>query len=385
MKTVGIITYHKHYNYGTMLQAFALQEAIRKMGCRTEIIDFFQPNKLSGKEKFFYYCRKGILCIRNPKEVEAIILKKKTIEAHSLDINEREKAFDDFYNEHISLSNKKYNNDSEIMDNPPEYDVYIVGSDQTWNPNVGGNPEAFYLSFASPDKRRVSYGPSISAESLTKKQSKRMSRLLENVELLSCREEQGARLLRKITGREVVVVLDPVFLLSQDEWKNYGSRTQYPSKYILQYFLGNNIQHRKYVQVLAQEKGLPIIALPHDSVDFDNKDVTNIWCGPDEFLSLVRNATLVCTDSFHGTAFSLIFEKEVYSFLKHKQGSRKSENSRIENLYKTFGIDNRIITNCRLNFDKELPIIDYDKVREKIRIKKDESLEYLRDAIQITE
>lgn len=382
MKKVGIVTYHRHYNYGTMLQALALQDAVNKTGCRAEIIDFFQPNVLHGKERFFSYAKKTLEYAIHPGEFRMRIRRRGLEEEYREQISQKKKNFDDFY-KNICLSEKKYDSSAELRNDPPEYDVYMTGSDQTWNPNVGGNPDAFYLDFAPADKRRACYAPSVSAASLTEDQKTRMSKLLNNIEILSCREKQGAELLEEITGRKVETVLDPVFLLSGEEWSEYAAGVSAPPQYILQYFLGKNAEHRKTVRKLSRELNIPVISIPGNIIDYDNADTENVWGGPGEFISLIRNAELVCTDSFHGTAFSLLFKRDVYTFLKHKQSSRKSENSRMEDLYRRFDITGRIVQDAdSLRADK-LTHIDYDQVQEKIDARISESEKYLRKALQI--
>ena len=262
MKKVGIVTYHKHYNYGTMLQALALQDAVNSMGCRAEIIDFFQPNVLHGKERLFSYAKKLGEYISHPDELKQRLSRNRIETGFGEQIAQKKKSFDDFYDSNIRLSAARYGGSEELRNDPPEYDVYLVGSDQTWNPNVGGNPDAFYLDFAPREKRRACYAPSVSAAALTDEQKRRMARLLGNVEILSCREKRGAELLEEITGRSVETVLDPVFLLSEEEWAGYAEDVTAPPEYILQYFLGKNPAHREAVQRLSDRLGLPVVSIP---------------------------------------------------------------------------------------------------------------------------
>ena len=378
MKRVGIITYHKHYNYGTMLQALALQEAVKRIGCQAEIINFFQPIHMEKKERLLLYFRKTARFLNHPSEFSMRLMRRRILLNNKTNIRRRNDDFDSFYEKNIVTSKHNYNSSRELIENPPEYDVYLVGSDQTWNPNVGGNPDAFYLTFVPPKKVKASYAPSVSTTKLTQMQKDRLAYLLKNVDVLSCREQSGAELLKEITGRDVSVVLDPVFLLSKEEWGRFMCEVDHPSRYILEYFLGDNINHRKYVRMLSKMFNLPIISLPYNLIDFKEKNNINIWCGPGGFLSLIRDACIVCTDSFHGTAFSLLFEKEVYSFLKHEQNNQKSENSRIEDLYKRFGIEGHIVT----DYKKELPEIDYQHIRIILRKQILESEKYLKEVLK---
>lgn len=341
---VGIITYHFHYNYGTMLQALALQNAVDDLGMRAEIIDFYQPNEKSSTEIWkirksritYYMCHPQYIV---KKGYNYIILKK-----NKKCIERKQKCFDEFYKNTIHLSDKHYSSSNEIEENPPIYDIYVVGSDQTWNPYTGGNPDAFYLTFAPRDKKRVSYAPSVSVQTIDCQQRERLVKLLENVEKLSCREEEGSLLLRNMTHRNVITVLDPTFLLSKEIWRKYSKKVQVPKKYILQYLIGEKKEHREYIQRLSQKLKIPVVSIPCAAQDMRTNNTIKIWGGPGEFLFLIENANLICTDSFHGTAFSLNYRKSVYSFYKNDSKDVKSENSRLNSIYDQFGIGNRIIT-----------------------------------------
>ena len=341
---VGIITYHFHYNYGTMLQALALQNAVDDLGMRAEIIDFYQPNEKSSTEIWkirksritYYMCHPQYIV---KKGYNYIILKK-----NKKCTERKQKCFDEFYKNTIHLSDKHYSSSNEIEENPPIYDIYVVGSDQTWNPYTGGNPDAFYLTFAPRDKKRVSYAPSVSVQTIDCQQRERLVKLLENVEKLSCREEEGSLLLRNMTHRNVITVLDPTFLLSKEIWRKYSKKVQVPKKYILQYLIGEKKEHREYIQRLSQKLKIPVVSIPCAAQDMRTNNTIKIWGGPGEFLFLIENANLICTDSFHGTAFSLNYRKSVYSFYKNDSKDVKSENSRLNSIYDQFGIGNRIIT-----------------------------------------
>lgn len=372
---VGIITYHHHYNYGTMLQALALQEVIIKLGYDAEIIDFYQSTEKSKQEIKAIHKGRLSFYLKNPNYV---FNKAKGIAAYKIaqdNLEKKEEAFEAFYQKNIHLSAQKFNSASEIREKPPIYDIYVVGSDQTWNPNVGGNPDSFFLDFAPKSAKRISYAPSVSVSVLDECSKKRFARLLDNIHVLSCREHDGAKLLEQLTGRSVATVLDPTFLLDEDDWKSYFKSVEHPHEYILQYLIGDRQEHRSYIKRLAQKNNLPIISIPSAPIDYVDRCTTKVWCGPSEFLYLISNATLVCTDSFHGTAFSLNFRKNVFSFYKMDDKASDSENSRLRNIYSQFEIHNRIITDfLYIPSNNELEIsYNEDLIKSKI----DDSKTYL--------
>lgn len=357
---VGIITYHFHYNYGTMLQALALQNAIDDLEMKAEIIDFYQPNEKSSME--IWQIRKGRMAyyISHPQYLIKKGYNYIVLNRNKKYIEYKQKCFDEFYKNSIQLSEQHYSSSNEIEKNPPIYDIYVVGSDQTWNPYTGGNPDAFYLTFAPKDKKRVSYAPSVSVQSIDGQQRERLIKLLSNVEELSCREESGSKLLRSITHRNVTTVLDPTFLLNKELWKQYSKPVQVPKKYILQYLIGEKKEHREFIRRLSEKLRIPVVSIPCVAQDMRAKNTIKIWGGPGEFIFLIENANIICTDSFHGTAFSLNFRKSVYSFYKNDSEDAKSENSRLNSIYDQFGIEDRIITDLTdIPNEKEI-YINYD-------------------------
>lgn len=377
---VGIITYHHHYNYGTMLQALALQEAIIKLGYDAEIINFYQPTEKSRQELKAIHKDRFSFYLRHPKYVFNKVKDKVAYQIARENLEKKEKAFETFYQKNICLSEQKFNSANEIRENPPIYDIYVVGSDQTWNPNVGGNPDSFFLDFAPTSAKRISYAPSVSVPFLDEDSKNRFARLLDNIQVLSCRENDGALLLEKITGRNVATVLDPTFLLDEKDWSSYFSLAECPREYILQYLIGDRPEHRGYIKRLAHKNNLPIISIPSVPIDYADRFTTKAWCGPSEFLYLISNATLVCTDSFHGTAFSLNFRKNVFSFYKMDDKADDSENSRLRNIFAQFDINDRIITNfLYIPSGKELEIsYNEDLLKRKIN----DSKNYLTKALK---
>lgn len=344
MKQIGILTYHHHENYGTMLQAFALQEALRRMGHDAQIIDFFQPVAPVGEELQQLHRQRILHYLTHPrtyagKARDAAI--RKLMRPH---LAQKSAQFERFYRENFRLSPRHYGSTAQLEAQPPEYDVYLVGSDQTWNPLVGGNPDAFYLTFAPERAIRASYAPSVSISSLSHDQAQRMKKLLEHVDYLSCREQEGAELLRSLTGRPVAAVLDPTFLLDGGAWDAFAQETEHPPKYLLQYLIGRVPAHRSYIRAFARRLGLPIVSIPCTPADMLDPHTQKQWVGPGGFLSLIRDAQVVCTDSFHGTAFSLNYGTPVFSFCKTADSAKSSENSRLHSIYRQFGLSSRLIT-----------------------------------------
>lgn len=373
MKTIGIITYHHYYNYGTMLQALALQEKVEQLGYQAELIDFKQDNSLSRYEMLKLRIKRMPVYIKERKKYRALADSREKIK-------EKNELFEQFYKTYLHVGKKKYTTTQQLMENPPVYDGYVVGSDQTWNPFVANSPEAFFLPFVENKSKKGSYGPSLAVKSLSDEKEKEYRKKLSNFSFLSCREQDGAQLLSRITQKEVKCVLDPTLLLSAKEWGKYCEFEIPKEPYILVYFLGEKSEHRRAVEKIQKLTNWKIISLPAAYLEMENNDYKKVWGGPKEFLSLIRGAALICTDSFHGTMFSINFQRNFFSFCKSSDSEELSENSRLYSALNIFGLSNRIIHNMD-NLTAEDISIDYKNVIPILEEQRRDSIEYLENML----
>ena len=373
MKTIGIITYHHYYNYGTMLQALALQEKVEQLGYQAELIDFKQDNSLSRYEMLKLRIKRMPVYIKERKKYRVLADSREKIK-------EKNELFEQFYKTYLHIGKKKYTTTQQLMENPPVYDGYVVGSDQTWNPFVANSPEAFFLPFVENKSKKGSYGPSLAVKSLSDEKEKEYRKKLSNFSFLSCREQDGAQLLSRITQKEVKCVLDPTLLLSAKEWGKYCEFEIPKEPYILVYFLGEKSEHRRAVEKIQKLTNWKIISLPAAYLEMENNDYKKVWGGPKEFLSLIRGAALICTDSFHGTMFSINFQRNFFSFCKSSDSEESSENSRLYSALNIFGLSNRIIHNMD-NLTAEDISIDYKNVIPILEEQRRDSIEYLENML----
>lgn len=371
-KKIGVITYCYFYNYGTMLQAFATQLLFEKnQGVEAELIDYRFGNKTAPR-KF------DILKIRIKRifvylwEMKRVYLTSK----YAAQKSQRNKYFDEFASKYIHLSSKKYMYEYEIAKDVPKYDLYITGSDQTFSPKVGFS-SALFLNFSPEDAIKAAYAPSIGVTTLTENQTAYLGRELQKYDLLSCRESLGSEILEKITGRKVETVLDPTLMIHSVEWMQYATKPNIGDKYILCYFLGDRDYYRDYVAQLSKQTGLPVYYIPVSWKDY--KKCNNLlWeVGPSEFLGLIANAEYVCTDSFHGTIFSINFHREVRVFVKHIGDVNGGDNSRLFDILKRLGIESQLI----IEYIKGTAIpdlrIDYARVDKLLLIEREKSKKYV--------
>ena len=372
-KRIGIITYHKFYNCGSMLQAYALQKYLEMQNFDSEIINYIIADNSESKIQILINRIKRILI---PEKRKTMVFKAR----NSKLMQEHKKSFDKFYDKYIKLSKEKYSTEKELRENLPIYDIYAVGSDQMWNPYVKIRSNAFYLSFVPDEMKKISYAPSIGGNFIAKEKQENMKKYLEKFDYLSCRDEKGCEILSKLLNRKVEHVVDPTLLLDKEEWSKIGCPVDgIDREYILCYFLGNKKENIKFANELGKrtnKKVYYIYTLANDIID-ENNYLFNV--GPQEFIWLIKNAQCICTDSFHGTIFSMNFKKDFYSFTKRKDGEG-SDNNRIYGILKEFGLENRLINDKNNREINEIEPIDYSKINPILNKEIQKSKEYLVEA-----
>lgn len=382
---LGIITFHHVINYGSALQAYAMQEGIAKLGIDTEIIDY-RPQI----DSIFIRLRKNwkrLLDIEKWKRYLNRKIKAKKIYCNSSKyIEGRTKAFTEFHKKYFRLS-------SEITDRKllkvieKDYDAFVCGSDQIWNPTYIGHDMTYFLDFVSDDKKRCTYAPSIAVLEYPKEYEREIKEQMSRFQNISVREEESVEIVEKLTGKKPTVVVDPTLLLDAHEWHEVEKKPKkcYTEKpYIFCYFLGANKQYCEYVDYLKELTGLKIVLVTcTDMKVFENYgDMIGEDIGPSEFIYLIHHAEYVCTDSFHGTVFSIINERKFFTFRRYQNTSKSSENSRIYTLLNMIGHSERLVDSKMGIKELYQSKIDYDTVKRKIDICREESVKFLNHDLQ---
>jgi hypothetical protein len=253
-----------------------------------------------------------------------------------------------------------------------KYDKFIVGSDQVWNPRFNRLNE-FDLAMFAEEEKRISFSASFGISELPEQYKEVSTQEFKKFKHLSVRENAGKDIIEELTGRtDVEVLVDPTMLLTAEEWSKLAKRPKQlkTDKYILNYFLGELSEQRKNeIERIAKENDCEIInILDKNSIFYET--------GPSEFLYLEQNAFLICTDSFHSSVFSILFNRPFIVF--NREDINKSMNSRIDTLINTFKLTNRNyegkITSDNLNHD-------YSEAFKILDIKRIEAKEYLRNAL----
>lgn len=359
---IRIITFHTPKNYGAVLQAFSLMSYLKKGNEDVKIIDYNTP-----------HLRSRYRVIPRVKTLKGII---KTILLSPTYVQKKKKfnKFNIFINTKLDLT-KRFETTLALYQEKWDADVFITGSDQVFNPGrIEEERKAFFLDFVPHNVRRLSYAGSFGVKEISEDRKKEIKTYLEKFDEISVRELSGQKLVKNITGREVEVVLDPVFLNSVDFWRKQEIEyRKHYKNYIFYYRLMHNKESDALAEKIAESRGLPLVVITEDECRMHTKAVLRD-VGPGEFLYFIDHADFIVTDSFHGVAFSLIFQKQfIFS------DENKLLNDRGLALLDIVGI-REIAYSKTYDFSNK---INYEQVNEKINIAIKASKSYLKKAIII--
>ena len=331
MKIKTLTTYDV-YNYGASLQAYALQSYLTQRGHDVEIINY-QPKYLTHKYDYYWVNPESrmsrYVLTRFVYRIAKWMQRQTTLS--------RKRQFDYFNHYVLRETQQVYYTYEELCENPPQADLYIVGSDQIWNVFYEtGRDRSFYLDFVK-EGRKASYAASFSYLNIPDDEMERIKASLMTFCGVAVREYHGLDILKKM-GRVGNWVLDPVFLLSLEEWKCLMKPMVRQERYLLIYDFEGNDELKVFAQEYAKKLGLKIYAIVDTyPLCYADKNFTNI--GPADFVTMIYHCNAFVSNSFHGTAFSIIFQKPVFVFNRH----RHKVNSRMESLLHLFELDDCLI------------------------------------------
>lgn len=348
---VGTLTFPGSPSHGASLQMYALYKVLTDAGIDVEVINYISDTVNHRK-----YYSKGL-----KSALAAFFLK---------DTKESFKAFE---NQIKILPKIPIKTTDELRKSTQAYDKIIVGSDQVWNPVVTGNDMNFYLSFCEDAQKKAAYAPSFGMDQVLEADKEKIATLLSDIPCLSAREERGKDLIYELTGRNVPVVLDPTFLLDGEAWRKMKKPSGAKGDYVFIYTIKPSPQLSQVAQDFADRHGYKLIYIAgglHGVLDKLNPHKHPVFgVGPAEFLDLIDNAQYIFTNSFHGTAFSILFSKNFSVEFS------SDTNSRLRTLIKNFQLEDRIIK-CD-SFDYTLRGCDYKRVNQLLEEKRKDSLLYL--------
>ena len=382
---IGICIKYFHENYGGMLQAYATVSLLEKKGIDYELIRYQKNRTTKEKIKSLPRLLNGIL-LNDKKEILKKKIGKKKHPKFAKNDAIRLEAFRKFNETHFTKLSDEYIGYNNLCEGAKNYSAIVTGSDQLWSP--AGLPTNFYnLMFVPDDIRKISFASSFGVSKIPWYQKKRTKEFLDRIEFVSMREKRGSEIVKELTGRDVPTVLDPVLMIDKNEWESLiPFKREFDEPYIFAYFLGSNPEHREAVQELAQKKGYKVITLRHldqyvpADEDFGDEAVYDV--APDRFLNILRGASMVCTDSFHGTCFSIINQKPFIVFNRYSSEAKHSKNSRIDTLCEALGVSNRRYNSKNDIIEQAKRKIEYNEVSKKLERLKEYTNDYLDKAFE---
>lgn len=365
---VGILTFHNAINYGAILQVYALKHSVQKIGLSAEVINYqnIHVSDMAKKRKIKKYL--------NPKKIAKFLL---------LDIpfNKKIKSFGDFSKKYLELNEKIISReDLKILNN--KYDKFIVGSDQVWNIKITNYDTTYMLDFVEENYKKTSYAASIGIKDLNEKDKNYFKHNLNKFSNISVRENEAKNLLytNELVEKSKIIhtVLDPTLLLNKEEWANtfnLAVTENQREKYMLVYaFLDYNYLKEIAIDI-AKKKNLKIYWITA-SLEYDKKIKYIRDSSPIQFLELFYHADYILTNSFHGTAFAINFNKD---FNVELLVSNSKVNSRMENLLKLMDLNDRIVSEKNGIYTSKM--INYERVNNILENERNNSLNYLQNAL----
>lgn len=366
---IGIMTWYTYRNYGTALQSVALYRKLKTYGYAPRMIQ---------------YPPKGSAVVRQKAGVQQITSRVKNAVKRRLNAvyhsPEREALFADWF-ANVDQT-EKCDTYVKLRALNEEFDAFVCGSDQIWSPLC--YDEKYFLSFVEHPQKQVAYAPSIGSTEVREPSVREdMAKWISRFTHLGVREQEGAELVRQLTGKQARVVADPTLLLNSAQWDelvDVPGVQKLPGEYIVCYFLGDAGRYKGYVEQLSRKTGLKAYVIPVTRREKQASNAVPFEVGPREFVSLIRNAAYVCTDSFHGLAFSLNYRRPFFVFKRFADNDPKNQNSRVVNLLRITGLQQRLVDPKGAPADALLSC-DFSQAGGALEKLRQESEEYLTGAL----
>ena len=349
MTKIVLTTKYSSYNFGAMLQTYALQKSVKKLGAECLVVDADRQKK------------KGFMAWTSPR----LIIQNIFYHLYKDELQTGYKRFDEFIDSYDLT--RCYGNYDELKKSPPEADIYLTGSDQVWNPL--DIRESYFLRYAPKDKVRASYAASMGISYMPEGAKRIWNEYFQDIDYVSVREKTTKTLIEEMTGREAEVHIDPVLLLSPGEWGKEAIKPNFNKPYIFCYILHRPDWLNKWLKKLHKETGKEIVVI--SSEEYRNIYHTKMIrdAGPREMLGWLQNADFVISSSFHGVALSIANRMPFYAVVNFEAPAR------ITDMLDTFGLKDRIIDKTH---SFELEPVDYEKVGEIQEREKNRSFDYLK-------
>lgn len=361
---IEIITLHRITNFGSLLQTYATQHYIEKLGYKAEVLDFV-PEGISFKRGI--WPKGGSVWKKTIKFIPLFLCN--VAQFHMCNT---------FLKKNIHLSKKRYKSYEELVKDIPRADIYLSGSDQVWN-TQNNNPtndlQAYYLCFVPNDVRKIAYAGSFGKTEFTEEEKNKIHRWLCRYQAISVREDTAVETLKDlgVVGQHVV---DPTLLLSAEEWAKFCNKKAPNSGYVFVYNLNRNKLLESIAVKIAKQKGLRIVNFA-DTFEFIKGAKNRLNNTAIDFLNYISHADFVVTDSFHGTAFSLNFERQFLCVAAPKY------NCRLESILRLTGLlENRMVYSEKQAMEEAERELDYIEISERLETARIKSRDFLKCALE---
>ena len=334
---IGILTFPTAINYGTALQAAALGKVSEAENNTIGFLDHRCPLIDSTNSVFDF---KNVLDL------------KYTL-AHLINLSvalKRRERFKQFRNKYIPLA----------ADSPEDFDIVVAGSDQIWNYNLTGDDFYYFLDYQKNNSKKASYAGSFGLSQIEEKYHSKIAELLSDFDYLSVREKQAAKIIKEISNINAPIVVDPTLLLNKKQWEKFSAKAETEQKYIFVYTVFNSDKIWDYAEKLSKKTGLPIKTISYSRLHRRNAEY-DFTAGPDDWLSYMLGAEYVVTNSFHGVAFSINFEK---NFFFDMPPAKAGVGSRISDIIERYKLSDRNLSGESFVDTTEFP--DFSVAREKL-------------------
>lgn len=370
-------------NYGAVLQAYAMSEQLRKWGYEPEIVNYqYSTGKhtvsvenqvdrsLKARMKYIFggdisFAQKALYRLARKKR------------------NAQTDLFREFVRNNIPIDLEHPATFEELKKQESNYECLICGSDQVWNPLIHANQNdpGFFLQFGNQSCKRIAYAPSFGISVLPDESKKNLREYTERFDALSVREISGASIIKEICGVDVPVVLDPTMMADSLIWRKLDRMPNgIPEQYILVYRFGRMNYMEGQIKHIASALNMPVLEIPVSIESYGKGSKLIFGVGPEEFVTLIRNAKMVLTDSFHASVFSILNHTPFYTFFRQGKNEKNSMNSRMENLLEMVGLQNRLVypDDPAVKFEK----ICFENVDKVLAARREKSQEFLRNALE---
>lgn len=381
MKTVGILTTFRQPNFGSVLQAYALQYIVERMGFNVKIIDYKYPNE--------YHWQQGHR-LGNPHislRRRLGIIKRRIIVMLGLRRRNKMEMMNEFISDYLHCTNRIISRDN-LNRNPPLFDIYLSGSDQIWNPNTMYGDMSYLFDFAPATSKRVAYSSSFSCDEIPIKYKEDYIKWLSLFTSIGVRESNGVKLANELVpSKKACLVLDPTLLLNKDEWHRLALKSQkvmLPQKYILFYMLAYTYSPEKkmgeILQIVYEKYNMPVVSLSPRPSTFQGEFIRiedKFEIGNHEFIMLFEKAEMVVTSSFHGTAFSLNLGKPLLAL----ENGKSHSDDRISSILSEVGLISQLVTTDMDLNERISPYYDVEEEQHKLQILRDKSMVFISESL----